>query len=167
MSYKYLDRDHPSFVDYSYLTEKQKSYLAGLLDGEGHIDFDANGADSRNPIVTLTMTCEKTVTLFKDLVKGGAVMKRTRNGMKDHWKDCYTCHITTHKAARLCEALLPDFVTKQEVAEKLAKHYIYTCEQCEKLFWRSNRSTTCSAECFRLRKNLRDRDYREMKKAQE
>ncbi len=164
--YKNLPLDHHAFADFSHLSDMEKGYWAGLLDGEGHIDFDQRGAKGGPlPVIQLAMTCAKTVEAFRSTFNLMPVWVRSRNTAKDHWKDCYVTKATTHKAAKICEALLPAFLTKNEVAEKISIYYIRDCEQCSTPFWSFSDASTCSQECFKIRKRTQDREYRLKKKA--
>ena len=100
------------------MTEIQKSYLAGLFDGEGYFCIEKDGTGLR-PIIGIDMTCEKTIKLVKELVGYGYVSKKSTNPIhKDQWKwrVCY-------KNARLfANELLPYLVTKKDGAEKIINH---------------------------------------------
>lgn len=159
--HKYLPQTDDSFIDYSYLTEVQKAYWAGILDGEGHISVTKY---NNLPVVALSMTCEKTVKAFQETFELGSVLKRSRNSMKDHWKDTYTIKASCHKASRICEELLPYFITKRDVAEEVSKFYIHECEFCKEKFWSTRSKKTCSEDCTRNRKMLYAREYREKNK---
>ena len=106
------------------------------------------------------MTCEKTLKAFKDQLLGCSLMKRSRNNMKEYWKDCYVSKVSTHKAAQLCKELLPYFITKQEIAKEIANFYNKECEVCQKEFIGFGKSTVCSVECYNVRKAEYARNYR-------
>ena len=151
MTYIDLPKDHGAYHDFSHLTIAQRGYWAGLLDGEGCLRLDCcSGAWL--PSISLAMTCEKTLNAFRDTFQLGTVLIRTRNGMKDHWKDCYVIKTTTHKAAKICEILLPYFITKDVIAKEISKFYIHQCEMCGSDFWCFNNHHTCSKECQHARK---------------
>jgi hypothetical protein len=157
MTYKNLPKDHEAYFDFTYLTLDQKGYWAGLLDGEGCLRMDiCSGAPL--PSIAVKMTCEKTIQKWADTFGLNASI-RNRKGMKDHWKDCYSARMTTHKAAKLCEAILPYFVTKQDVAKEMAEHYVKECEVCKEKFWQYNGIHTCSKECQHIRKLGMTREY--------
>lgn len=163
MTYKNLPTDHNGYFDYSTLPETVKAYWAGLLDGEGCLRFDTCSG-KRLPYIALKMTCEETVKEFAELFDVVWSL-RNRRGMKDHWKDCYSAKMTTHKAAKLCEALLPYFKTKKEIAKELSQYYIHQCEYCNADFWCFNEHKSCSKECTHKRKIQYDKEYRAKKKS--
>jgi hypothetical protein len=162
MAYKNLPKEHQAFHDFSNLSEGLKGYWAGILDGEGCLRMDACSGKPL-PYITLIMTCEKTVNKFAETF-GGNVRMQNRNGMAEHWKDCYCAKTSTHKAAKMCEALLPYFITKSEIAKEMAEFYVHACEICSAKFWQFNGINTCSDECQRIRKNRIDCEYRLKKK---
>lgn len=159
MAYKNLPKNHQSYFDFTTLPDDEKGYWAGLLDGEGCLRFDKCSGKPL-PAVSLWMTCESTIQRFADRFDL-SVKKRSRNSMKDHHKDCYGAYMTTHKAAKLCEALLPWLWTKKAIGKEIAEYYVRTCESCNGSFWSFNNSSTCSEECYHAKKLNTDRLYRE------
>jgi hypothetical protein len=158
MTYKNLPQEHKSYFDFTTLSVGEKAWLAGLLDGEGCLRFDTCSGKGL-PAISLWMTCEKTVTRYAKTFEL-TVKKRNRNSMKEHHKDCYGAHMSTHKAAKLSEALLPWLYTKSDIGKELSEFYIHTCKTCSCKFWAFNDSYTCSKECYRVYKLEYDRLYR-------
>lgn len=159
MNYKYLPKEHKAYCNFNDLPETTKAYWAGLLDGEGCIRLEKNGKVSY-PKVTLKMTCEKTVKAFADLLNVN-YSKRGRTGMKEHWKDCYSSKVTTQKASKFCEAILPYLITKKEIAGELSKYYLRNCENCNERFWTYNDCKSCSSLCVKERKYKVNKEARQ------
>lgn len=150
-------------IDYSHLTDTQKAYWAGLLDGEGCLMFYKTKTGIV-PSVSLAMTCKETVDAFQNTFNTSAVLVRNRKSMKAHWKDCYTCKVTSHKAAKICEALLPYFLTKKKIAGALSEFYKRKCAICSSNFWSFGNSKHCSSDCYAEHKRVQSFEYRIRKK---
>lgn len=145
---------------YQHLTEVQKAYWAGILDGEGHISLtQRNSRRTTNPLIILKMTCPETIKKFSETFNLNFKTKnRETPSFKEHWKTQFFCSAEGHKAAYICEALLPYFITKKEISLILANYYNKTCTECDSEFRSFKKSTTCSKECqhkafLRVRRN--------------
>lgn len=144
---------------YHEIPDSQKSYWAGILDGEGCLrvaDYGKNNA----PRVTLKMTCQKTIKSFAKQFDGVFKKVNRYKGFKDHWKDQYVTQINGHKAAKLLEVLWPFMITKQQLAKDLSVFYIQSCEYCESPFWKVSRGKYCSDKCRREVYNKKRRETR-------
>lgn len=151
--------------EYLNLPETTKAYLAGLLDGEGCIAFfNKNKKPTKYPAVQIKMTCKKTIQFFAETLEiSWKQLKRTSSVMPHH-KDQFKCEISTHKASKLCEAVLPYLVTKKEIAEKVAFYYLTDCSWCKKIFWRFGHGRYCCDSCKKNANNSLRRNKRTNKK---
>lgn len=107
------------------------AYLAGIIDGEGHISINRTKTCPQrriNPRYQAEVIVVNTdVRLMEYLVEhaGGSFYKRKR--AKEWHKDTYSWKVTSTTARDLCKKLLPYLFLKKGQAECIVKLY----EECD------------------------------------
>jgi hypothetical protein len=101
-------------------------YLAGLIDGEGHIGFNINRykkTEYLQPILCINMT-------FQPLIKqlhielGGQYSIRKAN-YKENWKACYKWKVLCGQAIIILEKVFPYLIVKKDQADLAIRFYKY------------------------------------------
>lgn len=106
------------------------AYLAGIIDGEGHISINRNKncpQRRRNPRYQAEIAVVNTdIRLMEFLVEnvGGSYYQRKK--VKEWHKDTYSWKVTSTTARDLCVKLLPYLLLKKGQAELIIKLY----EEC-------------------------------------
>lgn len=146
---------------YEHLPETEKAYWAGILDGEGHLKLQTNNKGVTMPLLNLKMTCERTVRKFSETFDLAFVQKnKDIPSFKPHWKTQYLSSSEGHKVAFICEALLPYFITKQDIAKKISEFYYKDCLVCGTEFRGFNGQKYCNRKCERIAFNKTRREKR-------
>lgn len=102
------------------LTETERSYLAGIIDGEGSISFSQSTAKGRAflcvPKLYISNTSEE---LCKWLTKklSAVPLKRSRQKLNPKWRTVYVYRIVGYAMAPILEAVLPYLIIKRKQAE--------------------------------------------------
>jgi hypothetical protein len=115
------------------LTEAEKGYLAGLIDGEGCINIAKNQGRYYVLQVITAQTNEYLLDYWHKKTGIGSLhlMKRSKSGENDsakwHW------HCANNQAKALLEIIRPYLVLKCEEA-RVALEYVKTCESQERQF---------------------------------
>ena len=102
----------------NYLTEAEKGYLAGIIDGEGCIRLARKKKKKINVYVAcviVTNTNLELLQFLKDTTAIGIIYKYEKAG-KQNWNPCHRWQIVTKQARELLEILLPYLRLKKEVA---------------------------------------------------
>lgn len=113
------------------------AYLAGIIDGEGHISINRNkSCPTRrlNPRYQAEIIVVNTdIRLMEFLVEnvGGSYYKRKK--IKEHHKDTYQWKISSTTARDFCERILPFMVLKKEQAKCIIQLYKETDYNTRKL----------------------------------
>ena len=94
--------------DFSYLTEAEKGYIAGIIDGEGHITSKHWGR------VIVANTDKRMVTWLKDKLKCGSIGILDPRKRHPSWSVGYTYTIAAAQARQLLKVIKPYLVIKQE-----------------------------------------------------
>lgn len=103
------------------------AYLAGIIDGEGHISINRNKScpqRRKNPRYQAEVTVVNTdIRLMEYLVEyiGGSFYKRKKS--KEWHKDTYQWKVTSTTARELCKRLLPYLLLKKGQAECIIRLY--------------------------------------------
>ena len=102
------------------LTEAEKGYIAGLIDGEGSILLKGNQYTPA-PYLQIVNTNKKCLEYIQKALKAGTVTVRKGNG-KENWKKCYIWRAHTNlQALKILEAILPFLIIKKELAIKMIR----------------------------------------------
>ncbi len=109
------------------LSETEKAYFAGFIDGEGCVSF-AWRKKYITPIIQITNTDYSVLVDFFN-VYGGSV--RSRNEIRPNRKDCYAWVVCGQKALKVVTDVLPYLRIKKPQAELLLslKRYSPTAER--------------------------------------
>lgn len=103
------------------LTEVERAYIAGLVDGEGSI-FVAAVGPKRNrtvyPVVTVAMTHRGVIDWLSERVAAGTVKLHNQTNLRRYpqLKPQFRVQVFGKRAKLLCEALLPYLRVKREQA---------------------------------------------------
>lgn len=92
-----------------------RAYLAGIIDGEGTISYQAPGGSVRHYRVAVIMTCEDTINWLGQW--GGTVTTHKRKVPQPNRKPQFLWRVTGHSNVRVVlTAILPYLVTKRQTA---------------------------------------------------
>ena len=95
-------------------------YLAGLIDGEGCLDFISSKKYKYPQIrVALKESDSKVLFLIKDIYGGRINHRGKQKSWKDYWSEQDLWTIGGEKANKLLKRLLPYLVVKKQKAEIL------------------------------------------------
>lgn len=102
--------------DFSYLTDIERGYLAGLVDGEGYIDVTGNSLR-----LTIANTDYNLMLYLKGLLGCGSIQKCTKG--KIHWNQGYTYNLCAAQVRQLLKIIRPYLIIKKDkVHEIYATH---------------------------------------------
>lgn len=108
------------------LTELEKAYIAGLIDGEGSIHMTKRDARRTAYLyVCVTMTHKPTIEWLSEKFGNKAVYvapPKNRPGLLGKTKPAYSCRLGGKRAKLLSQVLIPYLITKLGHA-KLAMEY--------------------------------------------
>ena len=100
------------------LSYNERNWLAGFIDGEGHIGFTSRSALKRStriaPRVIIVNTYKPIMQYLADLLET-RLWKRKRYNLK--WKQVYAVELRSHKAFKLLRIVLPYLRVKKEQAK--------------------------------------------------
>ena len=107
-------------ISVDHLTDLQKGYLAGFLDGEGGIQITRSSRKGRryrtslHPVVYFTNTNHDAIQAIRDWLRAGCIITaRQRQGLRD----LYVLHITgIRNIKRVLSVLLPILIIKKKQA---------------------------------------------------
>lgn len=114
-----IKEDHPIL----HLSEIDKAYIAGLVDGEGCFGLYKTMPTS-NPLATFTigMTDEKIIRwLFKIIGYLGDIQERLRKGNR---KDIWQLRITSNQCLLFTSSILPYLKIKDKQARIIIQHHL-------------------------------------------
>tara|TARA_R110002167_G_scaffold163201_1_gene359920 strand:+ start:87 stop:494 length:408 start_codon:yes stop_codon:yes gene_type:complete len=103
------------------------SYIAGLFDGEGSVDF-AKRKEKRGNVQSILMRIEMTdqtvLNWVHETLGVGTVRKRNRSpSRKAHWKDAWVYSVRFRDALHVCKILWPYAIVKLHKIEQIIDHY--------------------------------------------
>lgn len=103
------------------LTETERAYIAGIIDGEGSIFVAAVGPNRRKtvyPIVTVAMTHRGVIDWLRDRLDCGTVKRHNHTARRrsPHFKEQFRVQVFGKRAQLLCSTLLPFLIVKREQA---------------------------------------------------
>ena len=107
------------------MTETEKAYIAGIIDGEGSImlqKFHSNEFPA--PCVSIASTSLELLEWIKKTVKKGVIISKKNYNPKIH-KDCYSYVLRRNDAIYLIKEIYPYLIieTKRKRAELILKNY--------------------------------------------
>lgn len=100
-------------------TNIRDAYFAGLIDGEGYIGFAKKGLNGRRPIISVNMTCEKTLLAIQSHFGVGTVRpkpKRPPERMQWIWRVYY------FDALAVAQRIGPYLITKADNVSALLSY---------------------------------------------
>ena len=109
------------------MTETEKAYLAGFIDGEGSIGIYPDYRRNRNYrlVLTVSNTNKEVIDWIAKVTEEQhsrqVKVKTTKNcpswqGEKDRWKDCYSIWFGSGIAQKILKEVLPYIIVKKEQA---------------------------------------------------
>ena len=104
------------------MTELEKSYIAGLIDGEGSILLERpKTTEFRHPAISIATTTIELIDFLPDLCGGNISSKQEKDG----YLSAFSYKIRGDKALDLMQNILPYLKCKNKIAraEYLLKHY--------------------------------------------
>lgn len=90
------------------------SYLAGIIDGEGHVAFSSCGVDRKRFVIEVKMTSENVIDW---LLKNYGGLKTFRGRQRPHHKDQWRWRIQGAAALSLYEELKPLLKVKNNAVQ--------------------------------------------------
>ena len=99
------------------LTETEKAYIAGIIDGEGCIMIlkIARGKNVSHYLkIFVKMTHRQTIEWLHGKIGGKFYTYHHNNGK--NWKDCFECNIPTRTVVDLLKLIYPYLITKKKQA---------------------------------------------------
>jgi hypothetical protein len=102
----------------SLLTDVEKAYLAGFIDGEGCIGIRNGGPNCRNGRIKLhiTNTNETILRYFKDLVGFGSFYQAVSEGRYGNHKAAFVYEVCANQCVCVLKEILPFLKIKKEQA---------------------------------------------------
>lgn len=107
------------------MTETQKAYIAGIIDGEGSIMLiKIHKNTNPSPVISVTSTTLELLQYMKSIIGNGIISKKTNYNNLKH-KDCFTYTLTYNKALDLLIEIEPYLIikSKKERAHMLITKY--------------------------------------------
>lgn len=107
------------------MTETEKSYIAGIIDGEGSIMLKKVHANEHpTPVVSITSTTIELLHWIKSTVGKGTITKKTNYNIEKH-KDCYTYVVRRDTAIQLLKYIYTYLIinAKRQRCELIIKEY--------------------------------------------
>jgi hypothetical protein len=102
------------------LSETQKAYIAGAIDGEGCVSFSRNTKKRYiTPLVVIANTNLKWIQSFKIDTKVGSVSEHKTHLWKKNWKPVYNYRLSSEKARWILREVFPYLRLKREQAKVL------------------------------------------------
>lgn len=96
------------------MTEVEKAYIAGIIDGEGSImlqKFHKNEFPS--PCVSVASTTLELLNWLKDKIGGGKIIKKKNYNPEKH-SDCYSYILKYNEAINLIEEIYPYLIIESK-----------------------------------------------------
>ena len=94
------------------MTELDKAYIAGFVDGEGCMGMYYRQGHIR-PSFSVSNTNEKVINRIQSCLGGS---KHIYKRKKQHWRDCYNLSFAHNKVEVILKKLLPYLVVKKKQA---------------------------------------------------
>lgn len=112
------------------LSDVEKSYIAGIIDGEGYIGIYRSKDRYLRPVVNVANTSEVLIDQLRRMTGIGAKYKKTH-----HMKSCWSWSVRKFSEIRgLLEAVLPFLVVKRKKAELLLE-FLLLREEAYERWW--------------------------------
>ena len=113
------------------IAETDIAYIAGIIDGEGHIEFtrrkEKRKGSTSNCIrinIRVQMTDQSVLLWMREVIGMGTVRKRNRSpSIKPHWKDSWVYTIRFREAYQLCLLIWPFAHVKLPKIQQIIEHY--------------------------------------------
>jgi hypothetical protein len=102
-----------------YSTKKTYAYLAGLIDGDGHIAIVNRGENASNGyrVKLCIYNCNSKIIKLLQKTIGGKIRSNKINKKRPKWRDCIEYSCQDNRAADLIRNIQPFLIIKKEQAE--------------------------------------------------
>ncbi|WP_099346994.1 LAGLIDADG family homing endonuclease [Clostridium tertium] len=107
------------------MTETEKAYIAGIIDGEGSIMLQRiHKNEHPSPCVSITSTTLELLEWVKNTVGKGRIISKKNYNIEKH-KDCYSYVLRRNNAIQLLNDIYPYLIinTKKKRAELIISTY--------------------------------------------
>ena len=107
------------------MTETEKAYIAGIIDGEGSIMLQRiHKNENPSPCVSITSTTLELLEWVKNTVGKGRIISKKNYNIEKH-KDCYSYVLRRNNAIQLLNDIYPYLIinTKKKRAELIISTY--------------------------------------------
>lgn len=115
---------HTPAPTYEHLTEAEKAYIAGIVDGEGHIEIGIGkatrtGSSRYSVAVVIANTDYELLAWVREHLPGGYVREKTWHGVKAHWKKQWFFRLDRRGSVlSLLTLLRPYLIVKRQRADE-------------------------------------------------
>lgn len=107
------------------MTETDKAYIAGIIDGEGSIMLQKiHSNEYPAPCISIASTTLELLTWIKTIVGKGSIIKKKNYNLDKH-KDCYSYVLRRNDAISLLKEIFPYLIieSKKKRAELILTKY--------------------------------------------
>lgn len=107
------------------MTETEKSYISGIIDGEGSIMLQRiHKNEHPSPCVSIASTTLELLEWVKDTIGKGRIISKKNYNIEKH-KDCYSYVLRRNDAIQLLKDIYPYLIinTKRKRAELIISKY--------------------------------------------
>ena len=120
-----------------HLSETEKAYLAGIVDGEGCITMNRYIKRGAVPVYRLFVEIANTSPALKKWLDERFPEKTYwRTGVRQGWKDIYRWSLSGNRQVMVfCREITPYLVIKKEQAELVAQGYVHLSEEERAALW--------------------------------
>ncbi|MDU1312807.1 MAG: LAGLIDADG family homing endonuclease [Clostridium septicum] len=96
------------------MNEIEKSYIAGIIDGEGSIMLEKIHKNNYpSPVISVTSTTIELLEYLKATIGFGKITKKTNYNIEKH-KNCYTFVVNYNNAINLLKDVYPYLIIKSK-----------------------------------------------------
>lgn len=107
------------------LSEAERGWLAGFVDGEGSFGVVSNSGHWRLR-GSITNTHRGSLDHIRALIGGGIIIGRASSLKNENWSDCWRIQIQGNALKRLLAAIRPHVIIKREHVELCFKYFTLT-----------------------------------------
>ena len=123
-----------------HLSETEKGYLAGIIDGEGCISMNRHIKKGAAPVYRLFVQISNTSPALKKWLDEHFPKKtywwKTTHFKRQQWRDCYHWILSGNRQVMVfCREIAPYLVIKKEQAELVAQGYVHLSEEERAALW--------------------------------
>jgi len=98
------------------MTEVEKAYFAGIIDGEGTITLSKDG-EFRYPVISFCNNDKSIIDYIQQFCHGTITCKKSTNA---NWKDNYVWHLERRRAIEVINEILPYMHEQRKIARAMS-----------------------------------------------